>query len=224
MGKPDPDKVASIKAFFDELNQRIENLTNLNSNKCFRDEALILCLVYIDGLASYYYKGGEVNERFCRALRELGGNALFGKLHVKVLLGPDTDAHWAGPKTGENGAKAKLAVEELARGKQGQLLDESEVAAQIRSSGVDRATGQLIINHLWRSSIGAICYEMRNSAVHCLGTKTLTFDQTLYEGELGFALNFDVLHRALRHISDHIAKESVDKGEWFGRKDYFKTR
>jgi hypothetical protein len=57
-----------------------------------------------------------------------------------------------------------------------------------------------------------------------LGAGTLTFDETLYDGKLGFALNFDLLHATLLRIYDHVAKESVDKGEWFGRKDYFKAK
>jgi len=223
--KSDPAKATCIKAYFDDLNKRIENLADLNALDCFRDDALILCLVYIDGLASNYYEGREVNKNFCRALRELSGNALFGKIHAKFLLDPDNDKYWAGGKTDKDGAKAKFAVEGLASRGSGDLLDELEVAGQIRSSGVGKEMAQRIVSNLWRSSIAAICYEeMRNGAVHRLGTKTLTFGETFYEGRLGFKLNFDVLHRALRHISDHIAKESVVKGEWFARKDYFKPR
>ncbi len=55
---PDADKVALIKAYFNELHERIDNLVNLDASAPFRDEALTLCLVYIDGLASNYY-GGE---------------------------------------------------------------------------------------------------------------------------------------------------------------------
>jgi hypothetical protein len=83
---------------------------------------------------------------------------------------------------------------------------------------VDKQTEDNLIKNLWRSSVGAICYEvMRNNAVHRLGAGTLTFDETLYQGKLGFALNFDLLHAALVHISDHVAKESVEKSTWFAR-------
>ena len=64
---PDPDKVFFIKAYFDNLRQRIDNLTKLHASASFRDEALILCLVYIDGLASNYYGGSTVKENFCKA-------------------------------------------------------------------------------------------------------------------------------------------------------------
>ncbi len=98
------------------------------------------------------------------------------------------------------------------------MLDEAEVAARTWGNGVDRQTEETLINNLWRSSVGAICYEvMRNGVVHRLGAGTLTFDETLYQGKLGFALTFDLLHAALTRISDHIAKESVEKGDWFGR-------
>jgi hypothetical protein len=213
---PDPDKVSFIKAYFDKLRQRIDNLTKLHDSGSFGDEALILCLVYIDGLASNYYGGSTVKENFCKALTELSGNTVFGKLHVQVLLDPDNDKLWAG---------AKPIVEQLAHSKPGQLLDESEVAAQIRNGAVDKQIRDALIKQLWRYSVGAICYEiMRNNAVHGLGTGTLSFDETLHDGKVGFALTFDLLHAALLRIYLHVAKESVDKGEWFGRKDYFKSK
>lgn len=168
---PEPDKVSFIKAYFDKLRQRIDNLTKLYASPPFRDEALTLCLVYIDGLASNYYEGDAVKENFCRALRELSGSALFRKLHVKTLLDSDNDKHWAG---------AKPAVERLAKTKPGELLDEAEVAAQIQQSEVNKEAQNALIKRLWRYSVGAICYEvMRNSAVHGLGAGTLTFDETL---------------------------------------------
>jgi hypothetical protein len=213
---PDPDKVVFIKAYFDKLAQRIENLVKLNASPEHRDEALILSLVYIDGLASNYYGGEAVKENFCKALRELSGNPIFAKLHAKMLLDPSNDKHWQG---------VKPAIESLVKTKAGELLDETEVAALIRASGIPQQHQDALIARLWRSSVGAICYEvMRNSAVHGLGTGTLSFDETVYEGKLGFTLNFDLLHVALRRISDHVAKESIQKGEWFGRKDYFKVR
>jgi len=100
MSTTDPDKLFFIKAYFDALSALIENLKKLNSvqidGQSFRDEALILCLVYIDGLASSYYGGDSTKEHFCKALRELSGNSVFGKLHVKNLLDPENDKRWPG--------------------------------------------------------------------------------------------------------------------------------
>jgi hypothetical protein len=204
----DSAKLNFISSYFDNLRRRFENLPKLHAQPSFRDEAMILCLVYIDGLASKYYGSSSTKGNFCKALRELSGNPLFGKLHPKVLLDPDKDKYWAG---------AKPAVEELTTSKPGELLDEAEVAATIRASGVDKQTEEKLLKNLWRCSVGAICYDvMRTSAVHRLGAGTLTFDETLYQGELGFALTFDLLYAALGRISDHIAKESVEKGDWFG--------
>lgn len=227
MGNSNPDKVVFIKAFFDELRERIENLKTLNASTSFRTEALMLCLVYIDGLASNYYAGGDGKnkEDFCRALRELSDDALFGKLHAKMLLDRDNDKYWAATKTDKNASVARIAVQELAKGKPGELLDESEVVERIRSSATDKKTKDRLIHNLWRSSVGAICYDMmRNGAVHSLGTGALSFDQTLYEGKLGLTLNFERLLGALRRICGHIGMESVETGEWFGRTDYFKRR
>lgn len=217
-----PDKVFFIEAYFDRMRARVDQLKKLDAGlldgESFRDEALILCLVYIDGMASCYYgeKGTKTKENFCKALRELSGDPLFGKLHVPYLLSHEFDKHGAG---------AKPAVEALAASKPGQLLDETEVADAIPKSRVEKSDQQSLITNLWRYSVGAICYEvMRNAAVHGLGASPLSFGETLHAGAQGFELNFPVLHEALRSISEQVAKESIDKGEWFGRKNYLKSR
>jgi hypothetical protein len=220
MSAPNPDKLFFIQAYFDDLSTRIENLKKLSSGQIegqsFRDEALILCLVYIDGLASNYYGEDGIKESFCKALRELSGNPLFGKLHVRRLLDPENDPHWEGAKDG---------VEKLASENPGELLDETDVANSIRKSGVLEHVQEKLIKNLWRYSIAAICYEMmRNAAVHGLGASTLSFDETIYEGTRGVRLTFTVLHQALVQIAQHISQESIRTGEWFGRKNYFKTR
>jgi hypothetical protein len=220
MSAPDPDKLFFIQAYFDDLSTRIENLKKLSSGQIegqsFRDEALILCLVYIDGLASSYYGEDRTKESFCKALRELSGNPLYGKLHVKRLLDLENDPRWGG---------ARVEVEKLAAKRPGELLDETDVANAIRQSGVPRDEREELIKHIWRFSIAATCYEiMRNAAVHRLGASTLSFDETIYEGERGVRLTFSLLHQALLQIAQHVAQESLRTGEWFGRKDYFKTR
>lgn len=76
-GVTNPDKASFVKAYFEQVKLRIERLAQLRSEKVggvsFKDEAFILCLVYIDSLASCYY--GEANGRtFCKVLRELSGS------------------------------------------------------------------------------------------------------------------------------------------------------
>jgi hypothetical protein len=58
-----PDKAFFVQGYFEQVILRIERLAKLRSKGVgevsFKDEAFILCLVYIDSLASCYY--GETN-------------------------------------------------------------------------------------------------------------------------------------------------------------------
>ena len=217
----DPDKAVFINAFFKKLRETIDKLAKLRSvgvdGLSFGDEALILCLVYIDGLASCYYGQGN-SESFCKALAELSGNPIFAKLHGQKLLDPKF-------KFWNSAPQAKRDVEALIKNRPGELFDEAEIVEIIRKSGVSARLAQNLSEKLWQCSLGAICYEyMRTGAVHGLGTRPLTFDNTVYEGKQGLALNFEVLHAALQNICSHVARVSTETGEWFGRPDYFKTK
>jgi hypothetical protein len=216
-----PDKAFFVKAYFEQVRLRIERLAKLRSEKLggvsFKDEALILCLVYIDSLASCYY--GEAKGRtFCRALRELSANPLFGKLHPQVLFDADNAKYW------KNATDVKQQVEELIKKRAGEMLDESGIADLIRKSKMSQTQQEALIGNLWRCSIGAICYSyMRSAAVHGFGTGPLSFGETVYEGKKGFRLDFDLLYEALQKIGSHVVQVSIEKGEWFGNPDYFKT-
>ena len=218
------DKAFFVTAYFEQLKSRIEKLAKLRSQKIgemtFEDEAFILCLVYIDGLASCYYGNNKGSKRtFCQALSELSGNPVFGKLHPQVLLDPKNDIRW------KNAPGAKQEVEELVKKRPGELFDDSEIAAIIRQGTIVQAEQDKLIADLWRFSVGAICYTyMRCAAVHELGTTPLSFSETVHEGKLGFRLDFDVVYAALQHIGAHVAQVSIDKGQWFGRPDYLKSR
>jgi len=217
------DKAFFVTAYFEQVKLRIEKLATLRSQKIgemsFKDEAFILCLVYIDGLASCYYGNGKGSQRtFCQAMRELSGNPVFGKLHAQVLLDPENYKLW------KNAAGAKKQVEELVKERPGELLDESEIAAIIRQGTMLQAKQDKLIDDLWRFSIGAICYRyMRCAAVHGFGAGPLSFSETVHEGKQGFRLDFDVIYAALRNVGAHVAQVSIEKGEWFGRPDYLKS-
>lgn len=214
------DKAFFVTAYFGQLQFRIEKLTKLRAGRIegfsFREESLVLCLLYIDGLASCYY-GEATAKAFCKALCELSGNPLFAKLHPQKLLDPANDKYW------KNAASAKLELEKQARAKPNEMFDESCLAHIICQSNIPEAQQEELVGNLWRCSIGAICYEyMRCGAVHGLGANSLVFSTTNYEGKQGFILDFDLLYVALENIVAHVARESIDRGEWFANPDYLK--
>ena len=75
-----------IRAFFDAFGHKVGRLPRL-FEAGFPEEAFTLCIVYLDRLASGYYRGdpGKNHENFCRALRELSGKPLFALLHPREL-------------------------------------------------------------------------------------------------------------------------------------------
>ncbi len=218
------DKAFFVSTYFEKVKLRIENLATLRSQKIgeksFEDEALILCLVYIDGLASCHYGSRNGSQRaFCQAMRELSGNPVFGKLHAQELLDPKNDKRW------KNTAGVKQEIKELVKKRPGELFDESEIAAIIRQSNIVKPEQDKLIADLWRFSVGAICYTyMRCAAVHEFGTAPLSFSETVHEGKLGFRLDFDVVYAALQNVGARVAQVSIEKGEWFGRPGYLKNR
>jgi hypothetical protein len=211
------NKTFFVAAYFDRLQFRIEKLrAGKFDGLSLKEESLVLCLLYIDGLASCYY-GEATAKAFCNAMRDLSGNPLFAKLHPQKLLDPANDKYW------KNAASARLEVEKQVQARPNEMLDESCLAHIIRQSHIPEAQQGELIGNLWRCSIGAICYEyMRCAAVHGLGANSLVFSTTTYEGKQGFILDFDLLYVALENIVAHVARESIDRGEWFANPDYLK--
>ena len=132
---------------------------------------------------------GEV---FCRALRESKWRRAFWKAPRQDVVAPRQRQALGSNTDGQKRVSGEdCSGRGFTKSKPGVLLDESEVAERVRSSGIDEQTEDKLIDNLWRSSVGAICYDMmRISAVHFLGTSTLSFDQTLYEGKLGIHSEF----------------------------------
>ena len=204
-----------IRAFFDDFGRKIDRLKELDA-KGFKDEAFTLCVVYIDRLASGNYgsEPGRSAEVFCQALRELGGNPLFGMIHSRELL----------ERTKERLPVAAPLIESLVNKQPGALLSESELGQEIRKSSLLEPDKQNLILHLWRASMANICYEyIRNPQIHGAGSIGLSFGETTFDGEKAVRLDFHVLHAALVKILAHIRNISIKTGEWFGRPTHLKS-
>lgn len=201
-----------MKAFFDEFEKKVKRLEDLHSQS-FKDEAFTLCLVYIDRLASGHYGGdaGKNRENFCRALKELSGNHLFGMLHPRELS-EQAQQHYP---------DALPVIASITNRQRYTLLDESTVAAAINLSALTPSKKQKLIDHIWRSSIASICYaEIRGPEVHGVGSGGLDFDKTIYGGKVGLRIDFELFYGALLKILEHIKNESAQSGHWFGNPNY----
>ncbi len=78
------DKAFFIRAYFDDLKERIAFLKDLNEGR-HRDEALMLCRCYIEALGSRQYHESRKLKNYSRILEEHGGNDIFALIHPKQL-------------------------------------------------------------------------------------------------------------------------------------------
>lgn len=206
------DKVFFIEAYFEDLKVKIDRLPGLN--KSFRDEALVLCTVYVDWLAScYYFDGSEKNKRkFCRALIELSGNTFMGAIHPKELL----------ESARTRGQTIESLMASIIKTYPGQFLVQDKIAEHIWASSLSDSDKSSLVDNLWRASVAAICYErIRCLVVHGPGrSTTLSFDKTQYQGKVGMKVDFQMLHAALASVFEAVKQASLKSGKWFGNSLY----
>lgn len=206
-------ELSLIRAYLDDFKQKIDRLQEL-VDKSFCDEALILCVVYIDYLASGRYFDGNENsrEKFCRALRELSGNPFFSALHPKALL----------EEAEKCGGEIQSLMQSIAQQHPKQFLTPDQVVQEIEASSLPDSAKSSLVANLWRASVAAICYDrIRCLAIHGPGRSTkLTFPETAYNGLVTMAIDFDLQYKALQAIFREIEMASLQTGEWFGNSQY----
>ncbi len=206
------DKKEFVCAYFGRFEEKIRRLPKMYADG-FPEEAFTLCVVYIDRLASGYYGGdaGKNQENFCRALRELSGKPLFAMLHSRELL----------QRTQDHFPSAVPLLSSITTSKPHHLLSESDIATAVQSSSIPSSEKQKLIENLWRASIAAICYrEVRGPEIHGSGSGGISFDESIYEGQQGVKLTFDVMYEALCRIFHLVKCKSTETGHWFGNADY----
>lgn len=201
-----------IEAYFRALRRKIEQLPGLYA-RSFQDEALILCNVYIDWLATGHYGGGRRRNRenFCRALKEFSGNPFFGTFHPSVLR-----------EEAQKYCRECVAnIEALADTSQSEFLEESKVRAAIEASAVPDGKRGKVLADLWKASMANKTYEWcRNTLIHGPGYITVSFERTTYRGKRDIRLDFELIYGALCNIFARIERLSVQTGQWFGNPSF----
>jgi hypothetical protein len=205
-----------VEAFFGEFEQKIKRLEELRSQS-FEDEAFTLCLVYIDRLASGHYGGkyGRNRKNFWRALKELSNNPLLGMIHPLPLL----------EQTKAKCPTATSPIESIIKKQPHALLDEDKLAEEIRHWSLTDSEKVGLISSLWRASIASISYDyIRNAEVHGPGSGGISFDESIYKGQVGVTLDFKIFFDALRSILSRVTEMSISSSQWFGNPNYIKER
>src|SRR5439155_6285870 len=99
----DPEiKREFIAAYFEDLDKKIKFLVTL-SEQDHEDEARLLCLVYLDGLANWLHHPDRASAKnFSKALMKYGRNELFSLILPKLI---DEELPW---KSTPKGLEAAL--------------------------------------------------------------------------------------------------------------------
>lgn len=201
-------KAEFIQAYFEDLQQRVMLLPRLDAAN-HRDEALLLCCCYIDGLAGSLYWPEEASARnFSKILEEHGGEEVLWHIHPKQLLEAFDS------KKSLRGLACKIAG--IFGAPDHRLRTADEMVGELSGELTPAETEQLR-REVWRGTLSHLVYtQIRCRLVHALGATPLLLSQTTLRGQSVPDLDFALLHRALRRICTVAADRSTTTTRWFG--------
>lgn len=207
-----------IECYFDNLHSRINFLEKLAKQEIetkhsdglitttsATQEALLLCLCYIDGCGNLYYgKSRGSKKNFIDILIELGGKPIFGAIHPKMLIRyfETSLTRKANNKLKNLFTKIKPLLEYLLNENKGNFLSQNEFEKILNTQKIfslkefDHLQGLLCYG-----TYAAIGYdEMRCPSVHNLGTCDVSFGESTFNNQPVETLSFPIYLDALREI------------------------
>jgi len=196
-----------IEAYFDDLEERIEFLNQLNQGGR-KDEALMLCCCYIEAIGSRkYYHSDRKGKNFAKILEKASENTLFSMIHPAKLLGV--------LKCIKLFKKDLVKIEPLIE-KYGKTLQSQEEVLSNLQPVMSPAQITWCGDNFFKGTIAAITYDLvRSELVHDISIGEVTFSETIVNGKLVPDLNFDLLFPALVNIFLYIKNESMNKNKWY---------
>ena len=200
-----------IAAYFDDLDDKVQFLETLHRDLGRRDEALMLCSIYLDGLGNWLYpESASTSKNFAIVLIEHGGEDV-----LRLVLPVRLISHLP---FGSAPSDTEGAVTDLI----GALPKDEAFAPELLLPrlGAALTTKQAgwLENELWRGTIASVVHErIRSMNVHALGsTGGIAFSITKHAGRSIPDVGFGTLYRALKRISSHARRISEDSEKWFG--------
>jgi hypothetical protein len=209
-------KMMFIDAFFDEFQKKLDYLEELDISG-HHDEARILCSCYVDWLASaLYWPDGRTNRNYVKCLSEHGGKEIFSHIHPKML----DDALYKLASGGRKWTAIHGKISCKLRGAERRLYGVMEIIVELTPL-LTPSEKRDIEQQLWRGTFGAIVYErFRVASVHSFGPPDgTTFDNMEFQGCPVPAIDFRMVHDALKRIIIVAKNLSERSGKWFGH-DY----
>lgn len=199
-----------IEAYFDEARQRIAFLGEL-AHEGHDQEAMTLCLVYIDGFSQRLcWPSTRSGRNFVDTLVQFGGDPEFGLIHplqaqrsFEAMKGP-----W------------KAIAKAVAFAYPGPAYELCRAAAFENTMAPHLTAPELaqVRAEIWRGTVASVAYHrLRNPSVHLFATAgSITFSATSCEGKPVNALTFERLHAALGRLAAEARRRSEANNQWFG--------
>jgi len=206
----DTAKLGFIRAYFDEEERKVAALSQLAASG-YADEALVLCLVYIDRLTQKLcWPSDKTGSNFVRALADFGEDPELPLIHPKQLV-------FALKRLSPSWQPLAAALEQRFPGPSYDLLTPAAFEA-LASGALTQQQLSTLRGELWRGTVAAIAYYwLRNPAVHGIGpSPELTFSSTTVGGAPAQSLNLGRLTTAVTHLLAEARRRSEATNQWFG--------
>jgi hypothetical protein len=203
-------KMEFIRAYLDDY---IDKLTFLNELTAMgrRDEAMSLCLVYIDRFAQVlFWPCDKTGQNFVNAVIQYGGNPIMGLAHPiqAIRAFKEMSAEWQ-----QLSKKVALRF----RGPSQELLPIADLEVAI--FGLTKPSERVRLhNEMWRTTIAAVAYSrLRTAAIHGFGVRgEIEFSNTTYGGKPAPDLNLIELQKCAFELVAEARRRSDKNGQWFG--------
>lgn len=209
MDKNKEDKFRVIKSFHNEADKRIDFVTRLYK-KNHRQEALTLCLSYIDSFSQWLcWPSPESGKNFVQAIIEFGGNHLMELVHPLQAI-----ASFEGMKPLWKSIAKKIEV--VFPGPDFELISRDPFLVKLNSQLTSHEATN-IKAECWRATIAATAYYfLRNPSIHRFGASELLFPKTTYQGDIIAGMGFMDLHDIVERLHDELRRRSEANIQWFG--------
>jgi len=200
-------------AFHDGAEKRLSFLLQLYKDEHV-DEALTLCLSYIDSFAQWlFWPCGKSGEDFVNASIDFGGDTTIGLIHPLQAV-----REFRRMKNIWNDIAVK--IEEIFPGPDFELLTKDQFIQKI-SNHLPSKFISMVTSELWRTTIASIAYfYFRNPSIHGFGGElNMSFSKTTYQGKQVLELNFDRLYNIAINLHSELRRRAETTIQWFGNDD-----
>lgn len=225
-------------AWFDDFKDKLNVLLqlsqlNLNSSldkqsRTLREEAYILCVVYLDQLSNLYKKCKHKGKwKFCDLLISYSSESLFEKIYFRqLLLELKKESEKDRPNLTHKAIleklinfletkNCKLNANFISLSQENfylKMYDKNEIISMLQNDKILNNQEYALLEsdmEKGRGSIASFCYvQIRNPTIHEHGPSNWNIGN--------IEINFDLLYAALNNIFNHIRKEYDNIKEFFG--------